>query len=128
MSRSFAVLSALALALAACDTKDSADSGEPLACTQIAVTSVNLTVLDAAGAPLAAAPAGFFARFSIDGGAAQPCESWSTAESFACGIEQEGSFLVQIGVDEVVHDEATVVVEADECHVIGEALELQLDA
>lgn len=128
MSRSFAVLSALALALAACDTKDSADSGEPLACTQIAVTSVNLTVLDAAGAPLAAAPAGFFARFSIDGGAAQPCDSWSTADAFACGIEQEGRFLVEIGVDEVVHDEAEVVVEADECHVIGEAVELQLDA
>ena len=65
---------------------------------------------------------------AIDGGAAQPCESWSTPESFACGIEQEGSFLVQIGVDEVVHDEAEVLVEADECHVIGEALELQLDA
>ena len=95
-------------------------------CTKIAVVSVSLTVLDADGAALSELPDGFFARFSVDGAAPEPCSLATEPAAYACGVEREGELLVEIGVDETVYDSDTIEIIADECHVFGQVMTLQL--
>ena len=132
-----AVLAAALLAapglLPACGDKDDDDGGsetgaggDGTACTEIAVVSVNLTVLAADGAALSDPPEGFFARFSVDGAAPEACQLITEPAAYGCGIEQAGTLLVEIGVDETVYDSDTIEIIADECHVFGQVMTLQL--
>ena len=131
-----AVLAAALLAapglLPACGDKDDDGGSETgagsdgTACTEIAVVSVNLTVLAADGAALSDPPEGFFARFSVDGAAPEACQLITEPAAYGCGIEQAGTLLVEIGVDETVYDSDTIEIIADECHVFGQVMTLQL--
>jgi hypothetical protein len=90
-------------------------------CTTDLRYSVSVTVEDEAGD----AVTGATVEYSADGGAETACEEWSNGE-YACGEEVEGEITVTATADGFGTDEATVTVEADECHVIGQAVTLTL--
>ncbi|MBL8616196.1 MAG: hypothetical protein JNM72_11345 [Deltaproteobacteria bacterium] len=118
--------------LPACGDKDddggseTGAGGDGTACTEIAVVSVNLTVLAADGAALSDPPAGFFARFSVDGAAPEPCALITEPAAYGCGVERAGSLFVEIGVDETAYDSDTIEILSDECHVFGQVMTLRL--
>ena len=91
-------------------------------CTMIAAYSTTISVVDDAGAPIAGATA----TYTVDGGSPKPCDSWSAGQ-LACGIEEAGHFVVEVSADGFIGSSAEVEVEADECHVIGEVLEIGLE-
>lgn len=114
---SLAVLTALALT--AC--KD-----DLVACTDIAVGSVNVTVHDDAGAVVP----DLTLTYTVDGGDAVPCDDVGTepGATFVCGFEVEGDITVTAtapGFDDAT-DTVTIVKTDDGCHVIGQALTLTL--
>ncbi len=94
------------------------------ACTTEAVGSVSLTVVDAAGNAIPGATA----TFSVDGAAAEACESMQ-AGAFVCGWERAGHF--EIAVSAVGYVDATVSADVaqGECHVepVSETVALELD-
>ena len=122
----FALALALALPLGACGDRSARDSAAELDCPEGEVAGVDLQVHGADGAPLRAPAPGAFARFWVDEAPVQACEPLPGVGRFACGVEQPGELLVQVGVDGVVHAEAAILVEADDCHVIGQSLSLSL--
>lgn len=125
-ARRLALALAFALPLGACGDRSALDSAADTDCPEGEVAGVDLHVHGADGAPLRAPVPGAFARFWVDEAPVQACEALPGVGRFACGVEQPGELLVQIGVDGVVHAEAAVLVEADGCHVIGQSLALQL--
>ena len=96
---------------------------EPIACDASAHASISMTVVDETGAPIPDATA----TYTVDGGAVQDCEDWGDG-SLVCGIEEAGDF--EITVDAWGFETATIqqTVGADECHVDGQVLEVELQA
>ena len=62
---------------------------------------------------------------SVDGGSATPCEEDSIGGHY-CGEEFEGEVTVSLVIDGYEPVEETVTVEADECHVITEMVDITL--
>lgn len=116
VTRMFALVPALAL-LTACPP-------EEVACTDIAMSSVTLTVTDAAGNAIPGATA----TFSVDGAAAEPCEAMMQG-TIVCGYERAGHFDIVISAEGFVDGAVSADVTADECHVQGvtETVVLELD-
>jgi hypothetical protein len=121
---------ALVPALVACGDKDADDSDVGgIACTEEARSSVSLSLVSGgAPIPMSANPV---AEFSVDAGASfTACEAVFDAANaeFVCGYEVAGTFLIRASADGFAPGETEVVVEADECHVIGQVVELELAA
>jgi hypothetical protein len=95
--------------------------GGDVSCTTDIRYSVSVTVEDEAGDPITGASV----EYSVDGGESVACEEGASG-NYSCGEEVEGSILVFASADGFGTDEATVTVEADECHVIGQAVTLTL--
>lgn len=119
--RTFALctpLAAVALLLAGCPPQ--------VACTTIAIASVNVTVVDGSGAAVPGVQV-----FYDAGEGEQPCESFGDGAgetSFSCGWEIDGDITVfarAAGFQEG-SDTVTVLMTDDLCHVIGESIEIVL--
>jgi hypothetical protein len=91
-----------------------------VACTTIAITSVNLQVVDESGAPVS----GVVATYDRGEGPTA-CGSLSDTQFF-CGMEESGSFVIHVEAPGFSSFDTTVEVGADECHVIGETVEAVL--
>jgi hypothetical protein len=114
MSRSQSRLSLVAivtllLGLEGCTTDGEGDTG---ACTDMAVASVNVDVLDASGAPISDATV----TWSVDDAIPEDCES-IVAGSWACGWEVAGDITVNASVPGSKTLSQTVAVDAGVCHV-----------
>ncbi|GDX83143.1 hypothetical protein LBMAG42_49540 [Deltaproteobacteria bacterium] len=111
------MLTSLLLFLAGCPETEHA-------CTDLAAASVTAHVEDADGNAIADATA----TFTVDGGAAQDCESF-TDGTYVCGWEQTGVIAVTIEKDGFVAatQEVTVGMDADQCHVEQETLNFVLE-
>lgn len=94
------------------------------ACTDLAAASVTAYVEDTAGNAIADATA----TFTVDGGAAQACETF-TDGAYVCGWEQAGVIAVTIEKDGFVAatQEVSVGMDADQCHVEQETLNFVLE-
>lgn len=108
-------LTLLVLGLTACP--------QPVDCTMEARSSVTVTVTVTTpdGAPAGDA----VVTYSVDGAAEAPCETHVVGE-YVCAYEVAGDFTIRaslLGYEDAV---GTATVEADECHVIGQTLSLQL--
>jgi hypothetical protein len=109
------------LLLAACHY----DAYKPIdGCTEIAMSSLTLTVTDEHGEPVAEADV----TFTVDGGAVQSCDPLGEGQ-WVCGYEQAGSLTVTVEVEGYEAHEETVQIDKtdDDCHVIGQELEVSLD-
>jgi hypothetical protein len=121
---------ASSLLLPACGdgSGDSGSSGDPIACTLEARSSVSVTVVDVMGIPALDA----MVTFSVDGGAEEDAECVTTAaaggcEAWVAGYERAGTFVIKaVSADGTAKDEETVTVTKDECHVISQMVELKL--
>lgn len=89
-------------------------------CTTEARYSTTITVEDAGGTPVTDAEV----TYSVDGSAFTDCESFGDG-SYACGIEEDGAFRIQ-----VEHEGSTETIdldiESDECHVIQQTATVTL--
>ena len=94
---------------------------DPIACTDIAVASTTVEVVDDFGDPIHTAEV----TYSVDGGQERACEQ-ITGISWVCGWEEAGTF--EIRADAPYHEAASVTVEVgeDECHVIQEQVVVEL--
>jgi hypothetical protein len=92
------------------------------ACTEIAVSSVQVTVTDTAGNLLDGATV----TWSQDGGAAQDCEAFDG--QYTCGYEVEGVIDVEASATGYLPGTGQATVTADECHVITESITIALEA
>jgi hypothetical protein len=101
----------LALVAGGCATANE-DSG---ACTDMAVASVNVDVIDGSGSPVTDA----LVTWSTGGAAEEDCES-VVAGSWACGWEVAGDLLITATVKGFDPQSETVTVDSDYCHVIPE--------
>lgn len=84
----------------------------PVACTDIAVSSVTVTVEDA-GAPFTDAEV----EFSVDGGDFEACDDFG--DIWACGFEVAGEIVVRVTAPNRATVERAYTISQDECHVIG---------
>lgn len=96
--------------VAGCPAKD-------IACTDIAVSSVTLTVEDDAGNAIVGATG----SFTVDGGAAEDCEPGGQDGEVICGFEKQGAFEITVSAEGYEAQVVSLSVDADECHVIPEA-------
>lgn len=107
-----------AAALPACEAP-------PAACTELAAVSVTANVTDDAANAINDATV----TFVVDGGAEQGCDFVGDG-SYSCGFEIEGDFVITAtkpGFDSATAT-ATVVKDADDCHVVSESVNLVLTA
>ena len=117
------------------DTDTGTDSsmdtgGEGIDCTGEFVYSLTLTILDDAGAPIDNANI----SYTVDGEEGIFVEYFTNGEYFVGG-EEAGDFVVDIYVEIPDGDDCfdigtailNATVEADECHVITQAFEPELD-
>jgi hypothetical protein len=111
MTRSFALLLAL---LSACGPDDE------VVCTTEARASVTLTVTAPDGSVIPDATG----RWITSDGGSGDCEA--IGDSFACGWEVAGDFTLTIQAPGYQDAERTVTVTADECHVSGQTLAVEL--
>ncbi len=108
-------LSLVALAASGCPTG--------VVCTEEARASVQVTVVDAAGTDLNDADV----SFSVDGGGTfDACDDVDTG-AWVCGWEVDGAITIRAEAVGFITDEQTVTVASDECHVIGQTLQITLD-
>lgn len=106
------------LGTAACGT-----AGGGVTCTTEARASVMVSVVDLDGAAITDA----VVTYSSDGSAQdQDCFDGGSG-SFSCGFEESGPITVTASAEGFFDATQTVVVEADECHVITAALTLELE-
>ncbi len=106
-------MSILFFVLAACTTP----------CTDLAAASVSVTLTNRDGEKVDDGTV----TFTVDGGVTQDCESFTGGE-YICGWEQSGHIVVTAIADGYGDVTGEVDVAADECHVIEEHLDLQLDS
>ena len=106
---------ALPLALAGCDTD------EPPVCTADVSPSLHVTVASADGS----APEEVSVRFSVDGSDLEDCAGAAT--DWICGEEIAGEFTVEVSAAGHESQNHSLTVEADECHVISQQLDVVLD-
>jgi hypothetical protein len=97
---------------------------EPIACTQEARASVQVTVVDENGAVIPDATVVMQAA----GRAEEPCESFGDASVFVCGFEISGPIAVRAEAPGRTPVERTVVVgeTEDGCHVVTEQITIEL--
>lgn len=97
---------------------------EEVACTTLAAASVSLTVVDDAGVPIPDATV----TYAVDGVDKGACEAWPSG-GWVCGFEQTGHFVVTVASEGFVTGtaEADLVMDADGCHVVGQAIEVALE-
>ncbi len=101
-----------------------AGCGSELMCTTIAAVSVSVTVTNTEGDALADASV----TYSVDGDEPVVCDALGGTEAmFLCGYEVEGTLTIEVTADGYEPFEGEVVVGADECHVLGEALDVELE-
>jgi len=91
------------------------------ACTDDARVSMTLTVVDEAGTAIPSA----IVSFSVDGGDIEECQGPGDG-TFGCGLEQIGEFEVTIEALGYGTDVFTQTIESDECHVLTEVIEREL--
>jgi hypothetical protein len=103
----------LVLGLAACDV-----GGE---CDLMAVSSLTINVSDNDGAPFEDASV----RYSVDGGTVRDCEG--NSGTWICGWEESGDFEVEVSSTGFETQTVTAQVEADECHVIPQSIDVALE-
>lgn len=87
-----------------------------VSCDEYAATSVSITVEDDTGAPIDDATV----EYAVDDGPFEPCERYDLQSSWFCGIEEAGSFVIQVDWNGVT-DTVELEVEADACHVIPQS-------
>jgi hypothetical protein len=106
--RNLSVLSLLVGLLAGCPTK-------PVVCTTEARGSVNLTVVDEAGAPID----GAVVTYTVVGSDAVPCDDTGDGQ-WVCGWEVDGGLTIDVSAPGYQAERTTVEVDldADQCHVI----------
>lgn len=92
-------------------------------CTDIAVTSVSLTVRNASGQAIEDAAV----RYAVNGGSTKDCENLHRG-NYACGWEEEGAFVIHVNRTGYTEVQREVTVTSDECHVKGVPLEVTLEA
>ena len=90
-------------------------------CTAEARSSISLTIVDDAGMQITDA----IASYSVDGGAVRDCEGFGGG-ALVCGWEEAGEFTVTVDALGYGAKTFTQMVEADECHVVTEVVELVL--
>ena len=116
MTRFFPMVLGLALVpLAACPPE--------VACTEIAVTSVNVQVDDADGVAIEGATV----SYTVDGGDSAAC-SENSGGSYSCGVEEPGEIEVTAVADGFgeASDSVTIVMDEDDCHVVPQDITLSL--
>lgn len=93
---------------------DKGDSG--VACTEMAMASVTLTVENTDSDPIE----GVSVTWAVDGGAPEDCES-SDGKTFVCGYERVGEFELVITAPGYVTQTLTrtLALDASGCHVAG---------
>ena len=110
----------------ACEPKE-----EDIACTADFRYSATLTLTDLDGNPISDAAI----SYTVDGEEGTYIDSWMDGE-YAIGGEEAGDFVVEINVelpteDPCVWDVGTATleftIEEDECHVISQAFEPELE-
>ncbi|GEM_PF-6829992 len=116
-----ALFAAATLLLCACP-KSGDDTGEGLACSTEAIASVNVTLVDSAGVPIAGASATFTGGSFVD----EPCDSTDGHGLFACGWEVAGEITIKATAGGYLPAEQTFTVAADECHVIPQSATMTL--
>jgi hypothetical protein len=94
----------------------------PLACTDLLAYSVSVQVAATDGPE----PEGTTVVFHAEDGVEVPCERFNPGE-WACGAEVAGELTVTVSAPGYLTFEQVVTVEADECHVIGESLDVVLE-
>ena len=94
---------------------------EDVDCTAIAAVSVSVSVVDDDGIHIPEATVTYLAE-----GADTPEQCEEIGDDFLCGYEVSGEILIQAEAEGYQSAEETVVVEEDECHVLGESIELVL--
>ncbi|MDP2308526.1 MAG: hypothetical protein Q8P18_21075 [Pseudomonadota bacterium] len=97
--------------------------GGDKACDASAAGSVAVTVSAGDGGDVSAA----VVSFSVDGGAAQPCDNFAGDGEYVCGWEVSGAIDVRVEAVGYETFEQTVVVEEGECHVIPEHVDAVLE-
>jgi hypothetical protein len=100
------------------------DSGG-LACTEIAVSSLNLSV----EAPDGSAVIGADVQYTVDGSDPEPCQSWDDG-TYVCGYEDSGSIEATVKADGYLEASVVVEVPMDDsgCHVVSQSATLTLEA
>ncbi len=110
------------LVLLGCPVIDD-DTGNANACTEIAVGSVSLTVVDEGGE----AVAGATVTYTVDGGEVLACDDLAEGQ-WVCGWEVAGSIQVTVAMDgyETHTETVDIGMTDDGCHVVGEVLDVVL--
>lgn len=90
-------------------------------CTLEAAASVNVEVRDIDGAAVVDADV----RYTVDGGDSEACDNFDDGR-YACGYEIAGEFVVTATKAGYAAAQNGVTVKDDECHVVGESLDLLL--
>lgn len=101
-------------ALVACEPPE-------VACTDLAATSVALTVTDAGGAAIP----GVIATYSA-ANASGDCSEFPESE-WVCGYEVAGDITIHVEAPGYLPHDEVVNVASDECHVISESLAVVLE-
>lgn len=96
---------------------------QPVMCTDMAVSSVSLELVDESGASIAGADV----RYRVDGGAEQDCEDFGDG-AYVCGWEEAGSFEITAEAIGFATETFALDVEADECHVETQVIERTLQS
>jgi len=91
-------------------------------CTAQEVPSVLATVVSSTGEPLSGVAVAWRLEEELD---EEPCQLVGAA--WVCGTEVEGTIVVKAAADGHEGRTETVDVEADECHVLTEEVDLVLD-
>ena len=103
-----------------CGSKEDTGELEELVCTASIEFSVYVTVYDEAGEVIDNASVSY-----ISDEMSGACEADSIGGHY-CGEEQSGDVTISVSAEGYVDAEETVNVEADECHVITEYLDIRL--
>jgi hypothetical protein len=91
-----------------------------VACTEIAVTSVTVNLVDTDAHPILDADV----TYEVDGGDPMPCQAWEG--SYACGTEEAGEFVIRAVAAGYQEGEENLVVTEDVCHVDGQVVVIEL--
>jgi hypothetical protein len=126
MSRALLALAPLSLlVLGGCPPSDPDDTGSDdsgIACDEMAYSSIQLTIAAVDGLDMA----DVVANYSASGGAAVDCETFDPGE-FVCGWEVQGPIAVHVEAPGFEPHDETIVIEADECHVITAEMVVTLE-
>jgi hypothetical protein len=118
---SFAMVSLFGLA--GCGANPVAGPG--VACTTEARSSVTAKVVDKTGAIVSDA----VVTFSVDGGAAEMCETFPDGTGYVCGHERAGQFTVSATKGADTKTQTVTVKKTDDgCHVDSQSITITLGA